>query len=113
MNRLSRLSLGQRVILVIGLAAVLGLIASFVSAAGTLTGWTGYAPLSPSSQPLLAPVGLPPFARLLVWLGAVAVWVAGSLPLMRRGSGAPAAAGGTPAAAPGGVAARNEPSTPV
>ena len=39
MNSSSRLSLGQRVVVVVGLAAVLGVIASFATAAGTLTGW--------------------------------------------------------------------------
>ena len=92
MNRLSRLSLGQRVVLVIGLAAVLIVLADFLTAAETLTGWTGYAPLSVSSREFLVPGGLPAYARLLVWLVAVAIWVAGSLPLMRSRSAAPAAA---------------------
>ena len=103
MNRLSRLSLGQRAVLVVGLAAVLGVIASFVTAAGTLNGWTGYAPMPVPNQPFLVPGGLPPYARLLVWLGAVVIGVAGAVPLMRSGPGTPAAAPGRGAAtdAPG------------
>ena len=106
MNRLSSLSLGQRVVLVIGLAAALAAIADFVTAADTFTGWTGYAPLSVPSQPFLVPGGLPSYARLLVWLVAVVIWVAGSLPLMRSRLA-------TPANAPGRAAAKDTPGSPV
>ncbi len=106
MNRLSRLSLGQRVVLVIGLAAALVVIAGFITTAGTVTGWTGYAPLSMSNQPFLVPGGLPPYARLLVWLVVVVIWVAGSLPLMRSRPG-------TPADAPGRAAAKDAPGSPA
>ena len=102
MNSLSRLSLGQRIVLVAGLAAVLIVIAGFLTAAGTLTGWTGYAPLPVSSREFLVPGGLPAYARLLVWLVAVVIWVAGSLPLMASRPGASAVA-------PGGAGARNAP----
>jgi len=91
-NRVNSLSLGQRVVLVIGLAVVLAVLADFITSADTFTGWTGYAPLSVSNQPFLVPGGLPPYARLLVWLVAVVIWVAGSLPLMRSRPAAPAAA---------------------
>ena len=108
MNRLSRLSLGQRVVLVIGLAAALVVIAGFITTAGavTVTGWTGYAPLSVSNQPFLVPGGLPPYARLLVWLVVVVIRVAGSLPLMRSRPG-------TPADAPGRAAAKDAPGSPA
>lgn len=81
MNRLSRLGPGQRVVLVIGLAAALVFIGDYVTTAGTFTGWTGYAPLT--NGPILLPGGLPRWGRLLIWLALVAIWVAGSLPLMR------------------------------
>jgi len=88
-KRLSRLGLGQRVILVIGLCVALTLVGEYAASEGTLTGWVGYAPLS--SSPILVPGGQPPWLRLVIWLVLVAVWVAGSLPLMRsqpRGSAA-------------------------
>ncbi len=91
MNRLSRLSPGQRVVLVIGLAAALVFVGDYVTSVGTVTGWFAYAPAS--GTPLLAPGGLPSWVRLLVWLVLVAVWIAGSLPLMRSPRGA---AAGTP-----------------
>ena len=102
MNSLSRLSLGQRIVLVTGLAAVLIVIAGFLTAADTLIGWTGYAPLSVSSREFLVPGGLPAYARLLVWLAAVVMWVAGSLPLM---AGRP----GASVVAPGGARAQDAP----
>lgn len=83
MNRLSRLSLGQRVVLVIGLAAALVVIGEYSTTADSFTGWTGYAPLSVSGSPFVVPGGVAPWVRLLVWLALVAIWVAGSLPLMR------------------------------
>jgi heme/copper-type cytochrome/quinol oxidase subunit 1 len=89
-NRLSALSPGQRVVLVIGLAAALVFIGDYVTSVSTATGWVGYAPLS--SAPLLAPGGLPAWARLLVWLVLIGIWVAGSLLLMRSGPGTAAGA---------------------
>jgi heme/copper-type cytochrome/quinol oxidase subunit 1 len=81
---LSRLGLGQRVILVIGLGVALALVGEYItSAGGAVTGWTGYAPLSVSSSPFLVPGGQHAWLRLVIWLVLVAVWVAGSLPLMR------------------------------
>ena len=100
MNRLSRLSLGQRVVLVVGFAAMLLFIGDYATSAGTMTGWAGYAPMF--SAPLLAPGGLPAWLRLLVWLALVVIWVGGSLPLM-------ASRPGGSAAAPGGARAQDAP----
>jgi hypothetical protein len=42
------------------------------------TGWTGYAPLSTPSVG-----GLQPWARLLIWLGLIGIWVVASAALVQ------------------------------
>jgi hypothetical protein len=89
MGVLDRLNLAQRVVVIVGLGAVLGFLGDYVTSLNSFTGWTGYAPLS--SSLLRVPGSFQPWEQLLVWLALVAVWVAASLfvlhGLPRRGAG--------------------------
>lgn len=100
-RRARRLNLPQRLVLVAALAGGLAVLGSWVTGgASSFTGWTGYAPLIP------APRGLHSWARLLIWLGFIAVWMAASLWLLRgaqsNGAGAVPATGGSEAPATAG-----------
>jgi hypothetical protein len=70
-------------VIVIGLGAALFLIGDWVTAIGSrsLTGWTGYAPLQNTYVPFEG--GLHPWARLIIWLAFIVLWVAVSIPLLR------------------------------
>jgi hypothetical protein len=65
------------------------MVARYVATIGSGTaadsGWFGYAPLTESSP--LQGGGLPDWARLLIWLGFIAVWAAVSLRLLRPRAG--------------------------
>jgi len=75
-----RLSLGQRIVLVIGLAVALLAFGEWAKTWGThyYTGWTGYSPIY---VPYVG--GLQPWARLLIWLGLIAIWIFTSVALLR------------------------------
>jgi hypothetical protein len=76
-------NLAQRIVIVVGLAAGLTVFGSWLTGDGTLfRGWTGYAPLGPYA---VVGGGLPPWARLLIRLGLILVWLAASLWLLRVG----------------------------
>lgn len=79
-----RINLPQRVVIVVGLGAaiyVFGLWAmTWGSPAPFATGWTGYAPLESTAY------GLQPWARLLVWLVLIAMWVVTSALVLRSPS---------------------------
>lgn len=77
---MGRLSLGQRIVLVIALAIALLIFGEWATTWGThyYTGWTGYSPIY---RPFVG--GLQPWARLLIWLGLIAIWVVSSVALLR------------------------------
>ena len=66
----------------IGLAVALDVLGAYAVTKGKLeVGWVAYAPLSGATN---APAfGLPTWARLLVWLGLIILWVAASAWLLR------------------------------
>lgn len=76
-------SMGQRVVAVVALAAVLWLVGAYLTspAGRPITGWTGYAPLS--AVPMGPRDGLEPLANLFVWFGLVLGWLVGSLMILR------------------------------
>lgn len=69
--------------LVIALAFVLALVGAYVSSLGNPAnfGWFGYAP-APGIQVISGP-DLTPWEQLLVWIGLIAAWAAGSVVLLR------------------------------
>jgi heme/copper-type cytochrome/quinol oxidase subunit 1 len=97
-----RLNVRQRVVLVVGLAAVLAVLGAWginelVPTRTFPIGWTGYAPLQ--SVPVGADHAL---LRVLLWVALIAVWViASTLVLRTRRADPPAPRAGDPEAAPG------------
>jgi heme/copper-type cytochrome/quinol oxidase subunit 1 len=82
--KLSQLNFSQRIVVVVGLALALYLVGDSAVSLGShpFTGWVAYAPLSNTVGPLNE--GLHPWARLLIWLIFVAVWMIASLAVLRR-----------------------------
>lgn len=84
-----RLNRGQRVVLIITLAAALYFVGSYVETLGR-SGWVAYAPLRDQAPyaPLsdLPHLGLHPWVRLILWLGLTILWAACSLALLRSPS---------------------------
>ena len=76
---------GQRIVLVVGLGLALAVLGRhLVSLGGTRNfGWFAYAPLNTSLDSVAHPSGLRPWARLLIWLGLIAVWTLASFGIMR------------------------------
>ncbi len=90
MRWIDRLGTAQRVIGVIALGLALGILASYLTSLGRMSGWYAYAPLSGQSfQP--PGLGEPAWLRLIIWLVAVALWALASIRVLRptRGHAAP------------------------
>ncbi|HVC24837.1 MAG TPA: hypothetical protein VND23_03685 [Acidimicrobiales bacterium] len=79
MDRVRRLGLPQRVVLVAAIGAALLAVDAYVTNLDRFTGWTGYAPLTNGAPPV---GGLHPWVQLVVRLALVLVWAALSLPLL-------------------------------
>jgi heme/copper-type cytochrome/quinol oxidase subunit 1 len=82
---MDRLSMAQRVVVVVALGLALGLVASYLTGLGTRTGWYAYAPLAGQSfQP--QGIGEPGWLRLIIWLAATSLWALTSVRLLRQPS---------------------------
>jgi hypothetical protein len=80
MGAMFRLNLPQRIVLVVALGLAFFVFGSWVMTAGSGGGyWVGYAPLT--SQ--VAPGGLHPWVRLLIWLALIVVWAVLAVWLLR------------------------------
>ena len=85
-DRLQRLNLAQRIVVVVALAGMLRAVAGYVVAEFVehpAAGWVAYSPLTadvPSAGPR-------PFLATLVWLAATALWGAASVWLLGLPSG--------------------------
>jgi hypothetical protein len=80
MGWIEKLSRAQRVVVVVALGVAFLALGSYVLSLGQpviALGWTGYAPLSAPS------VGLPGWARLIVWLALTCLWAIVSIRLLR------------------------------
>jgi len=75
----------QRIVVVIGLGIALYFFGGWITTRDTVTGWVAYAPLSNSVN--FPGAGLPPWARLLIWLALILVWMVSSLALLRTAAG--------------------------
>ncbi len=83
MRWIDRLSAAQRVVVVVALGAAMGIVASYLTSAGTRTGWYAYAPLSGQVfQP--QGIGEAGWLRLVIWLAAISVWAVASLIVLRQ-----------------------------
>lgn len=85
MRWMDRLSMAQRVVVVVALGLALGLVASYLTGLGTRTGWYAYAPLAGQ---LFQPQGIgePGWLRLIIWLAAISLWALTSVRLLREPS---------------------------
>lgn len=84
MRLTDRLTMPQRIVVVIALGLALGAVATYLVAdIGTTVprGWVAYAPLS--STAYAQGTGLPGWTRLLIWLAAIALWGLLSLLVLR------------------------------
>jgi hypothetical protein len=88
-----RLSLAQRIVVVVALGLALAVIGSYLDSLGTtpFTGWTGYAPLS--GAPLLVHTGLAGWERLLIWLVLIGLWAVAAARVLRPAPAEPPATG--------------------
>jgi heme/copper-type cytochrome/quinol oxidase subunit 1 len=75
------MNLGQRVIIIISLGLALGAAGSFIVNLGEDGGWFAYAPLTEATYP--PGIGLPSWARLVVWLVLITIWGLASVRLLR------------------------------
>ncbi len=83
-EKVSRLTLAQRIVLVVAFAATLRLVGLFIESVGSTDGgWFGYAPNSRALY--LERGGIGSFASILVWLGLVVVWALVSVWLLGAG----------------------------
>ncbi len=86
MKRVGRLTLAQRIVLVVALAAALRLVGLYIVTGGANNpggGWFGYAPATESL--LLRPVGTGSPGSLIVWLVLIALWAVVSVWLLGVG----------------------------
>ena len=85
MRWIDRLSMAQRVAVVITLGLTLGIVAGYLTGLGVRNGWYAYAP---SSGQLQAPgIGEPGWLRLIIWLAAVSLWPLTSLRVLSQSPG--------------------------
>jgi hypothetical protein len=78
-----RLSLSQRIVVVIAFGLILGAAGVYLMSLGSSSGfgWYAYAPLSHSAS--LPSTGLAGWLRLIIWLALICLWALGSLWLLR------------------------------
>jgi heme/copper-type cytochrome/quinol oxidase subunit 1 len=82
MGAIDRLSLPQRVVIVVALGLGLAAAGGFVTSLGRLAaGWYAYAPLT--STGYLPGPGIPPWLRLIIWLALIVIWAAASVRLLK------------------------------
>jgi hypothetical protein len=88
-----RLSLAQRIVVVVALGFAFAAIGSFLDNLGTTlgTGWIGYAPLS--RAPFLWDAGLPDWLQLLLWFVLIGLWALAAIRVLRPVPEEPPAAG--------------------
>ena len=81
---MNRVNFGQRVVVVIASGIVLYFVGQYMTTLGNpfgVVGWVGYAPLDRAYAP--SGYWLTPLECLFVWLGLAALWVVGSVLLLR------------------------------
>jgi cytochrome bd-type quinol oxidase subunit 1 len=83
LNRIDRLPLRQRVVLVIALGALLQVLGGWVTDRGGRIGWFGYAPVTGA---VVGPGTMSHGVADLVYVGLIVVWAAVALWLLRSGN---------------------------
>jgi heme/copper-type cytochrome/quinol oxidase subunit 1 len=89
MRLTDRLSLPQRIVLVIALGVACGAAGSYLSSLGNTAafGWYAYAPLSQSVYP--PHTRLAGWLLLIIWLALIALWALVSIRVLRPPAEAP------------------------
>lgn len=79
------LNRGQRIVIVIGMAAALSALGGWITTrgGGRQFGWVAYAPLSNTYNTPEGPGGLHPWVRLVIWLALIMVWAITSVLVLR------------------------------
>ena len=88
-----RLSMAQRIVLVVALGLAFGVLGNYLDSLGNtgVTGWTGYAPLT---RGLVLPgTGLAGWLRLLIWLVLIGLWAVAAARVLRPAPDEPPATG--------------------
>jgi len=88
-----RLSMPQRIVVVVAVGCAFTAIGGFVDSLGTTlgTGWVGYVPLS--RAPYLGDAGLPNWLQLFLWLVLIGLWAVAAIRVLRPAPAEPPAAG--------------------
>lgn len=83
MSWIDRLSMAQRVVIVVALGFALAVMARYLTSLGTRLGWYGYAPLS---EQVFQPrgIGEPGWLRSIIWLAAISLWAFTSVTVLRQ-----------------------------
>lgn len=82
MQRLRSLNLGQRIVLVVALAAALRTVGTFMVNRRDGGGWFSYAPLSDVPIYPAADSGWHPVQAAVLWIALIALWAAASVWLL-------------------------------
>ncbi len=93
MRLTDRLSLAQRIVVVVALALAFGVLGNYLDSLGNtgVTGWTGYAPLTRSG--FLPGTGPPGWLYLLIWLVLIGLWAVAAARVLRPAPEEPPATG--------------------
>ena len=84
-----RLSLPQRIVVVIAWGLALGAAGIYLTSLGSASGfgWDAYAPLAHSVA--FPHTGLAGWLRLIIWLALIGLWALGSILVLRPAPGGP------------------------
>ena len=86
MRWIDRLSMAQRVVIVIAVGLALAVAAGYLTSLGTRFGWYAYSPLA--RQAFSPPgSGEPGWLRAIIWLAAISLWAAASAAVLRHSPG--------------------------
>jgi hypothetical protein len=79
---IDRLNTAQRIVIVVAIGIALAAVGFYLTRLGSPRfGWHAYAPLTRGAwRPR---TGLPPWLRLIIWLGLTGIWASASVTLLR------------------------------
>jgi hypothetical protein len=86
MRLIDRLSRSQRIVVVVAIGLGLWVVGSYLVnlGSGFHVGWTGNAQHVFSTAPLARSTGLPPLARVIIWLVLICVWALAAIKVLRQ-----------------------------
>src|SRR5215470_2307944 len=86
MRMFDGLSKPQRVVVVVAIGLGLWVVGSYLVnlGSGFHVGWTGSAQHVVITAPLARSTGLPPLARVIIWLALICVWALAAIKVLRQ-----------------------------